>query len=129
MRTIFLATLLMGSILVSAQDTEKTTISAIYKNALTSYDAYNNLNELCTEAPGRLVGSKASEIAIQLLKAQIGKLNPDTVYLQDYTTPSWRCKTPSQAMVLYGSKKEALNVVNLGLSASTPIQGLTGEII
>jgi len=129
MKTLLLATLLTGSLLISAQEAEKNTISAIYKNALTSYDAYNNLNELCTKAPGRLVGSKASELAIQLLKAQVEKLNPDTVYLQKYTTPSWRCKTPAQAVVFYDSKKEVLNVINLGLSPSTPDKGISGEIV
>ena len=71
MKTFFLITLLIGALTVSAQDTEKNTISAIYQNALRSYESYNKLNELCTKAPGRLVGSKASELAIQILKAQI----------------------------------------------------------
>jgi len=128
-KTFFLITLLIGALTVSAQDTEKNTISAIYQNALTSYESYNNLNELCTKAPGRLVGSKASELAIQILKAQIEKINPDTCWLQHYVTPSWRVKSPCQATVQVGTKTEALNVVNLGLSVSTPEGGITGEIL
>ncbi len=129
MKLVAMVTLLAGTLATYAQDTDKTTISAIYQNALTSYDSYNNLKELCSKAPGRLVGSKASEKAIQILKAQVGKLNPDTTYLQSYITPSWRCKSKSQAIVYYGSKKESLNVVNLGLSVSTPDKGITGEIL
>jgi len=129
MKIVAMTVLLCGALMVNAQETEKNTISAIYKNALTSYDAYSNLKELCTNAKGRLVGSPASEHAIQILKTQISKLNPDTSYLQNYTTPSWRCKSKSQAIVYYGSKKESLNVVNLGLSVSTPNEGIKGEIL
>jgi len=129
MKIFLIATLLMGSMLVNAQESEENTISAIYQNALAGYDSYNNLKELCTKAPGRLMGSKESELAIQLLKAQVEKLNPDTLYLQNYITPSWRCKTPSQAAVFYGPNKETLNVVSLGLSVSTPEQGINGEIL
>ena len=118
MKTFLVATLLSGTLMINAQESEKNTISAIYQNALTNYDAYNNLQELCVKAPGRLVGSKASEHAIQLLKNQVQKLKPDTVYLQQYVTPSWRCKTPCQATVIFGSKKEALHVVNLGKRSS-----------
>ena len=129
MKTIVLVVFLSGALIVHAQETEKDIISAIYKNALTSHESYNNLNQLCTNATGRLVGSKASERAIQILKTRIEKLNPDTSYLQNYTTASWRCKSKSQATVLYGSKNEVLNVVNLGLSVSTPDEGITGEIL
>ena len=129
MKTITLVVLLSGALIVHALEPEKNVISAIYKNALTSHESYNNLNELCKSAPGRLVGSKESERAIHILKTQIEKINPDTSYLQNYTTPSWRCKSKSQATVQYGSKKEALNVVNLGLSVSTPEDGITGEVL
>lgn len=127
--SVFIVVFLFGGFIIQAQDTEKNTIAAIYQNALTSYDSYNNLKELCTKAPGRLMGSKASELAIQILKASVDKLHPDNCYLQNYTTPSWRVKSPCRATVLYGSKKESLNVVNLGLSVSTPVNGITGEIL
>jgi carboxypeptidase Q len=129
MKKRILAMFLLGSCLVHAQEKEQSTISAIYSNALTSYDAYENLRELCTNAPGRLVGSPASDRAIQILKAQVEKLNPDTCFLQTYNTSSWQCKKPAQATAQYGSTKLALNVVNLGLSVSTPENGLQAPII
>ena len=119
-RKIFTVISLSITLVVSAQYIEKNTITAIYQNALTSYDAYNNLNELCTKASGRLVGSKESEKAIQILKTQIRRLTPDTCFLQNYVTASWRCKSPCEAILYNGSKKESLQVVNLGLSGSTP---------
>ena len=129
MKTGILLALLSGALIVQAQETEKNTLSAIYQNALTSYESYNNLKELCSKAPGRLVGSKESELAIQILKSHVGKNHPDTCYLQNYTTPSWRCKSPCLATVQVGSKTESLHVVNLGLSVSTPGKGITGEIL
>jgi len=129
LKIVTLAVLFSGTLTLQAQDTEKNTISAIYQNALTSYDSYSNLNELCTKAPGRLLGSPASKRAIQILQGQVGKLNPDTCFLQHYTTPSWRVNSPALATVQVGSKKESLNVVNLGLSVSTPAAGITGEIL
>ena len=104
-------------------------IKSIYDNALTDYDSYNNLKELCTKAPGRLVGSKASYLAIQLLKKQLSKTNPDTIYLQNFNTHSWRCKSRCRAEVFYNGKKDTLNVVNLGLSVSSPEKGIKSEII
>lgn len=129
MRFLLLTMLLAGASLISAQDVEKNTIESIYKNALTSTEAYNNLQELCTKAPGRLLGSKASEKAIALLRHQMGKLHPDTCYLQKYRTNSWQCKSPAQAVVSYADKKESLRVVDLGLSASTPVAGLKAGIV
>jgi len=77
MKNFLIVALTMVSLLVTAQETEKTTLSAIYKSALTSYDAYENLRELCMDAPGRLVGSPASERAIQMLKAKVEQLSPE----------------------------------------------------
>lgn len=119
----------MCTFMVHAQNNEKATISAIYSNALTHFEAYDNLRELCSNAPGRLVGSAASERAIQLLRAKVEALQPDTCYLQTYTTSSWSCKSPAQATALYGSTKRNLNVVNLGLSVSTPSEGLQAQVI
>lgn len=114
---------------IQAQESERATLSAIYANALTSYDAYDNLRELCSLAPGRVVGSAASDRAVQFLRAKVEALSPDTCYLQTYTTSSWRCKSPAQASAVFGSTVEPLNVVNLGLSVSTPQNGLQAPVV
>lgn len=129
MKQLFFAMLLACTLPVQAQDAEQTTISAIYENALTSYDAYENLRELCTAAPGRVVGSKASEAAIRLLRSQVEKWNPDTCFLQTYTTSSWNCKSPATAVVQFGTTKWSMNVVNLGLSVSTPSEGTQATVV
>lgn len=130
MRLFFLTTLLAGTLAMNAQNEEKAVLDRIYSDALTTPNAYYNLTELCTKAPGRLLGSPASETAISLLKNQLEKIHPDTVYLQKYRTPSWRCKAPAKAMILLrDGRKEPLNVVNLGLSPSTPSGGIAADIV
>lgn len=113
---------------VQAEDSERTILSSIYSSALTSFDAYDNLRELCAIAPGRLVGSPSSNRAIQFLRSKVEALNPDTCYLQTYSTSSWRCNSPASASVV-GSTLIPLNVVNLGLSVSTPPNGLQAPIV
>ena len=128
-KPIIIVLLLLLIFSAHAQQTDNAVLKAIYQNALTSNEAYNNLTELCTKAKGRLMGSKESELAIQLLQAQLLNIHPDTCYRQAYTHPSWRCKSPAQAVLQYGSKKESLRVVNLGLSGSTTAEGIKGEVI
>lgn len=129
MTAFLMLTFLMGSFSVQSQNNERATVSVLYSNALTNFDAYENLRELCSNAPGRLVGSAASERAIQLLRAKVEALQPDTCFLQSYTTSTWQCKSPAQATAVYGSTKLALNVVNLGLSISTPSEGLQAPVV
>lgn len=129
MRSFFLNLVVSISFIAVAQKNELSVVDAIYSNALTNMSAYNNLYELCTKAPGRLMGSKESGIALQLLSNKISELKPDTFFQQNYITQSWRCKQPAKAVIFYNGKKENLNVVNLGLSVSTPNGGIKAEVV
>ena len=127
---IFLASfLLAGTLSATAQTNDKPTIDLIYKNALSSKTAYQNLQELCAKAPGRLVGSPQSEIAIKLLKAKVDEIHPDSSYLQAFNTISWRPKTPAQAILKYKGKTTGLNVAYLGLSGSAPVAGVEAGVL
>ena len=128
-KPLIIVLLLLLIFSANAQQTDNAVLKAIYQNALSSNEAYKNLTELCTKAKGRLMGSAESELAIQLLQAQLLNIHPDTCYRQAYTSPSWRCKSPAQALVQYGSKKESLRVVNLGLSGSTPAEGVKAGVL
>lgn len=129
LKSVFVLTFLGLILSAAAQESDKTTLTAIYQNALSTHHAANNLKELCSKAKGRLMGSKESELAIQLLRAQLLAINPDTCYLLPYTSPSWRCKSPAQARIQYGGRRESLRVVNLGLSVSTPAAGIEAEVL
>ncbi len=129
MKKAFVVLFLFVSVIVNSQVSDNEILKNIYQNALTNYAAYNHLNELCSQAPGRLVGSKESEIALNLLMNQLSAIKTDTCYRQNYFTDSWRCNSPAQAMVVQNGKKEKLNVVNLGLSVSTPAEGICAEVL
>lgn len=129
MKSFLSITFFFMTMTVIAHDSDRLVINRIYENALTTPDAYANLKELCSQAPYRLVGSQPSEKAIQILARQVEKYQPDTFFLQHFTTQSWRCKTPALAWVFYQGKKQPLNVVNLGLSVSSPQSGITAGIV
>ena len=129
MKKVFFVLFLSASLMVNSQVSDNDVIKNIYQNALTSYVAYNHLNELCTKAPGRLVGSKESELALELLMNQLSAIQTDTCYLQNYFTDSWRCVSQAEAIVIQNGKKEKLNVVNLGLSVSTPAKGICADVV
>lgn len=127
--SFFLLVLLLTGSVAYAQKNEDQVVHDIYQNALTTPYAYNTLNDLCTQAPGRLVGSEASERAIKLLQQKISDLHPDTCYRQNYTTTSWQCNEPTQAILYYLGRKEVLKTVNLGLSVSTPKAGIKASVV
>lgn len=121
--------LLLIAGLAMGQTCEQQLIEQIYQDALTNPIAYRNLQELCTKAPGRLLGSPASRVAMQVLEKQLKAVRPDTIYYQHYRTPSWQCIKPAQAVLSYGGKKQWLKAVNLGLSCSTPKGGISARLV
>ncbi len=111
-----------------AQDENITLVKSIYDNAITSDRAYNQLGLLCEKAPGRLIGTPNSFVAVDLMKKYLENLDADTVFLQPFSSPAWICHSASATMILDG-KEIPLNVVALGPSASSPESGVSAEII
>ncbi|RLD38213.1 MAG: peptidase M28 family protein [Bacteroidetes bacterium] len=111
-----------------AQDENITLVKSIYDNAITSDRAYNQLGLLCEKAPGRLIGTPNSFVAVDLMKKYLEDLGADTVFLQPFSSPAWICHSSSATMILDG-KEIPLNVVALGPSASSPESGVRAEII
>ena len=115
---------------LKAQETDKATILNIYKNALSSYDSYQNLKLICDSTKGRMVGSKESLKALEILQKQLKEAGADTVFLQNYKSSAWINKSKSKVIVtLNNNKKVNLNVEALGGSVSTPKGGIESEIV
>jgi hypothetical protein len=119
---------LLHPVYSSAQNEDFKIIKKLYDNALTSKQAYNQLGLLCEKAPGRLIGTKNSFIAVDLMKKYLIDLGADTVFLQEFSSPAWICHSASASMHIDG-KEIKLNIDALGPSASTPENGITAEII
>jgi hypothetical protein len=111
-----------------AQEENAATIKRIYDNALTTDLAYNQLGLLCEKAPGRLIGTPNSFIAVDLMKKYLEDLGADTVFLQAFSSPAWICHSASATMNIEG-QEIPLKIDALGPSGSTPKKGITAEII
>lgn len=111
-----------------AQNETAATINKIYENAITTRRAYNQLGLLTEKAPGRLIGTPNSFIAVDLMKKYLTDLGADTVFLQPFSSPAWICHSASATMMLDG-QEIPLKIDALGPSASTPKKGISAEII
>ncbi len=73
----------------AAQDSDSLVIASIYREALNSHAAYDNLRALCKDVGGRLTGSPAAAAAVELTSAMLAAAGADTVSLQPLTVPRW----------------------------------------
>jgi len=103
-------------------------IRQIFDNVLLSDEAYNNLAFLCEYAPGRLVGSEESLIALEYLKSYCEELGADTVFLQEFKTPAWKCNYTGVS-ILSANGEIILRGDALGPSPSTPLEGLVTGVV
>ncbi len=110
------------------QSQDEIVIRNIFDNVLLSDVAYNNLEYLCEKAPGRLLGSEESIIAINFMKNYFEKLSADSVFLQEFKTPTWRCNN-TQTSILIGDNEIELRADALGPSPSTPKHGIIDNVI
>ncbi len=111
-----------------SQNTDKEVVRKIFDNVLTSNEAYNNLEYLCKNAPGRLLGSEESIIAVNFMKDYFEKLGADTVFLQEFSTPAWKCNS-TEVSILVDGKEIQLRADALGPSPSTQGKGLFADVI
>ncbi|NQU33932.1 MAG: M20/M25/M40 family metallo-hydrolase [Bacteroidetes bacterium] len=111
-----------------SQNNDEKVIRDIFDNVLLNDEAYNNLEYLCTEAPGRLIGSDESIIAVNFMKDYFKKLGADSVFLQEFITPAWKCNS-TEVSILIDGKEIQLRADALGPSPSTQGKGLFTNVI
>lgn len=113
-----------------SQNADSIQLRGLFEQALTGYESYNQLKELCIKAPGRLAGSTASDTAIVLVKRMMLGMNFDTVYLQPCYVRKWDRLSPEICYATDLKKgKTKFNVLSLGGSASTPSKGIEKEVV
>lgn len=114
----------------AGQDEDSLVISSIFKEALTSREAYENLSYLCKECKGRIAGTPEAAKAIEFTRQVMLDMDLDSVYLQKLMVKRWvrgqaeHCRISS---AMFGS--EDLAVTGLGLSVGTSDVGLTAGVI
>lgn len=116
------------SIYAQAQDAK--TIRTIYDLALTQSEAYENLRVLCKEIGHRLSGSEGADSAVVWGQRVLGKLELDTIYLQEITVPHWERGRKEKAYFYNEKGKNMLDVCALGGSVSTGMnQFIKGDVL
>lgn len=129
MRKLSLVLLLLTLSNVSfSQEHDKKVIKDIFDNVLLSNVAYENLEYLCEYAPGRLLGSEESIIAVDFMKSYFEEMGADNVFLQEFTTPAWKCNGTEVSMFI-GNSEVKLRADALGPSLSTAKDGLVANVI
>lgn len=111
-----------------SQNPDEKVIREIFDNVLVSKEAYNNLEHLCENASGRLMGSEESVIAVNFMKEYFENLGADTVFLQEFKTPAWKCYNTAVS-ILTGKNEIKLRADALGPSPSTLPEGLLAHVI
>jgi hypothetical protein len=130
MKTPFLLLLfLMNGLLGYSQTEDEQVIRKIFDNVLTNEDAYNNLEYLCTHAPGRLIGSDESLIAQKYMMEYFEELGADRVFYQEFSSPAWKCDSAVVSVVANDGSMLPMATDALGPSPSTPEAGILANVI
>ncbi len=114
----------------SGQDKDSLVVSSIFKEALTSREAYENLRYLCKECKGRIAGTPEAAKAVEFTRQVMLDMDLDSVYLQQLMVKRWvrgqveHCRIIS---AMFGS--EDLAITGLGLSVGTTDVGRTAGVI
>lgn len=129
MKILFSIILIVSVSLASfPQSQDENVIRDIFDNVLLSDAAYKNLEYLCDHTPGRLLGSEESVAALKYMKHYFEELGADTVFLQEFNTPAWKCHLTTVS-VLFDDGEVLIRADALGPSPSTPEGGLVANVI
>ena len=121
---------LISFLSINAQAQDAKTIRTIYDLALTQSEAYENLRVLCKEIGHRLSGSEGADSAVVWGQSVLGKLELDTIYLQEITVPHWERGRKEKAYFYNEKGKNMLDVCALGGSISTGMnQFIKGDVL
>ena len=122
--------ILISFLSINAQAQDAKTIRTIYDLALTQSEAYENLRVLCKDIGHRLSGSEGADSAVVWGQRVLGKLELDTIYLQEITVPHWERGRKEKAYFYNEKGKNILDVCALGGSVSTGMnQFIKGDVL
>lgn len=122
-----LVLLLFFPIVSFAQSNDSSTISNLYKAALTKSDCYETLRYLCKNIGPRLSGSDNAEKSVKYMEEKMKSYGFDRVYLQEVKVPVWRRLDQAKAEIT--TTKQTVNICALGGSVATSPKGIKAEVI
>ena len=104
-------------------------IKKIFSEEMNNGQCYDNLRELCAQAPGRLSGSPEAEKAVELMKSIMENYGFDSVYLQPVMVPHWVRGDSEKAYFSSKSGKTEVNICALGGSVGTGGKWVKAEVV
>lgn len=127
---IILIILGTATLLPAQEKTDPEIIRSLYDEALSSWEAYENLEWLCKNTAGRICGTPEAAAAVEFTYQTMLKMGLDTVWKQDIMVKNWKRGEPEKGRIvseLFGTTD--IDVCALGLSPGTGEQGLVGEVV
>jgi hypothetical protein len=105
-------------------------IRKVFNEALTSYEAYNNLGWLCKHTRGRICGRPEAAAAVEFTRQVMLGMNLDSVWLQPIMVKSWSRGDKEIARIV-SSRFGTVEVPScaLGWSVGTGDPGLSARVI
>jgi len=105
-------------------------IRSVFNEALTSYEAYHNLEWLCKNTAGRICGTPEAAEAVEFIHQMMNKMDLDSVWLQPVMVKSWDRGEKEIARIVSG-KFGTVTVPScaLGWSVGTGDPGLSAHIV
>ncbi|MFA6128075.1 MAG: M28 family peptidase [Bacteroidales bacterium] len=114
----------------SQQPDESGMIRKVYNEALTSYEAYHNLEWLCKNTKGRICGRPEAAEAVEFTRQTMNKMGLDSVWLQPIMVKSWDRGEKEIARIV-SAKFGTVSVPScaLGWSTGTGDPGLSAKVV
>jgi hypothetical protein len=119
--------LILSTSLLKAQDSAM--LRKIYSEELVNGQCYGNLHYLCKNIGPRLSGSANAQKAVEWGKKLMESYGFDHVFLQEVMVPHWVRGAKEVGMIIDGKNKIPVPVTALGMSVSTPKEGITADVI
>lgn len=110
------------------QDEQK--IKDIFDEALTSYEAYSNLEWLCKNTAGRICGTPEAAAAVEFTFQTMLKMELDSVWKQECMVKNWKRGMPEEGRIVsqvFGTTE--VPVCALGMSAGTGKEGINAMLV
>ena len=112
-----------------AEAQDSLTIRRIYDFALKQGKCYSWLDFLSNRIGGRLSGSPEAAQAVNYVRMEMVKLNPDEVQLQEVMVPHWVRGSKEQGWMDVNGRKQPLSICALGGSVPTPKGGIIAPVV
>jgi carboxypeptidase Q len=114
----------------NATENDSLMVDKIFHEALSDYEAYNNLRYLCKNIGGRIGGSPQAAAAVEFTYQIMQNMQFDSVFRQPTMVAVWQRGNAEKAKIVSALAGQFdVNVCALGGSPSTGTSGLMANVI